>query len=236
MLDILYESGPCLVVLKPAGLLTQAPPGIDSLELRAREFLKAREGKSGNIYLGVPHRLDRPVSGAVILARHVRAARRVAEQFEARTITKQYWAVVSGVVDPPAGRWTDHVAKVLQQAQAIIVPAEHPDARQAVLDYQVRGQDADHTWLQIELGTGRMHQIRVQAAARGHSVVGDAQYGSAQTFGEQFADDRLRAIALHGRRLAFQHPMTHEPVDITAPLPQAWAETFGAWFSAADRD
>jgi 23S rRNA pseudouridine1911/1915/1917 synthase len=231
MLDILYESGPCLVVLKPAGLLTQAPPGIDSLELRAKELLKAREGKSGNIYLGVPHRLDRPVSGAVILTRHVRAARRVAEQFEARTITKQYWAVVSGVVDPPTGRWTDNVAKVPEQAQAIIVPADHPDGRSAVLDYQVRGQTTDCTWLQIELGTGRMHQIRVQAAARGHAVVGDAQYGSARAFGEQFADDRLRAIALHGRRLAFQHPMTHEPVDITAPLPLTWAESFGAWFT-----
>lgn len=231
MLEILYENGPCLVVLKPAGLLTQAPPGIDSLELRAKEFLKAREGKTGNIYLGVPHRLDRPVSGAVVLARHVRAARRLAEQFEARTVTKRYWAVVAGAVDPAAGRWVDHVAKVPDEAQAIIVPPEHPDGRQAVLDYHVCGQTGQHAWLEIELGTGRMHQIRVQAASRGHGVLGDAQYGSPEPFGEQFADERLRAIALHARFLGFQHPMTHEPVAITAPLAASWGVSFPPWFA-----
>ena len=78
-LTILYEQGPCLVVLKPAGVLTQAPPGIDSMEVRIRRFLQQREGKQHNLYLGVPHRLDRPVSGALVVARHVRAARRLAE-------------------------------------------------------------------------------------------------------------------------------------------------------------
>src|SRR6187402_2524929 len=82
--DILYEHGPVLVVNKPPGLLTQAPPGIDSLELRVKRFLKEREQKPGGVYLGVPHRLDRPVSGVIVLAKHVRAARRISEQFEAR--------------------------------------------------------------------------------------------------------------------------------------------------------
>jgi 23S rRNA pseudouridine1911/1915/1917 synthase len=93
---LLYESGPCYVVNKPSGLLTQAPPGIDSLEARMKELLKAREQKEGNVYLGVPHRLDRPVSGAMVLARHARAARRLSEQFEARTVHKKFWACVSG--------------------------------------------------------------------------------------------------------------------------------------------
>ena len=94
--DILYEEGPCLVVVKPGGVATQAPPGIDSLEVRVKEFLRVRDSKAGNVYLGVPHRLDRPVSGVMVLARHVRAARRLSDQFEARTVRKTYWAVVEG--------------------------------------------------------------------------------------------------------------------------------------------
>jgi 23S rRNA pseudouridine1911/1915/1917 synthase len=90
--DILYEAGPCLVVLKPAGVATQAAPGIDSMEVRVKRFLKAREGLSGDIYLGVPHRLDRPVSGVLLLARHTRAARRISQQFENREVRKVYWA------------------------------------------------------------------------------------------------------------------------------------------------
>src|SRR5690348_16402309 len=99
-LDILYEEGPCLVVNKPAGLSTQAPPGIDSLEVRVKEFYRARrEQQEGKVYLGVPHRLDRPVSGAIVFARHVRAARRLSEQFENRLVRKLYWVCVEGTVE-----------------------------------------------------------------------------------------------------------------------------------------
>ena len=87
-LDILYDDGPCLVVNKPAGVLTQAPAGIDSMEVRVKEFYREREGKEGNIYLGLPHRLDRPVTGAIVFARHVRAAQRLSSQFENRTVTQ----------------------------------------------------------------------------------------------------------------------------------------------------
>ena len=107
-LDILYDDGPVLVVNKPAGLLTQAPAGIDSLEVRVKEFFRQREGKpaDADIYLGLPHRLDRPVSGAIVLARHVRAAQRLSAQFENRTVSKSYWAFVEGVVTPDEGTWT----------------------------------------------------------------------------------------------------------------------------------
>ena len=97
-LEILYDDGPVLVVNKPAGLLTQAPAGIDSLEVRVKEFYRRREGKppDANIYLGLPHRLDRPVSGAIVFARHARAAQRLSAQFENRTVAKSYWAVRRG--------------------------------------------------------------------------------------------------------------------------------------------
>lgn len=220
--EILYESGPCLVVLKPAGLLTQAPPGIDSIELRVKCWLRARERKEGNIYLAVPHRLDRPVSGALLMARHVRAARRLSQQFEDRLVRKVYWAGVAGHVVPAEGTWTDSVRKVPDEPRAELVPADHPDARTAVLHYRTLAQRDWGAWLEIELATGRMHQIRLQASARGHAVLGDAQYGSTFGFGESFADERQRSIALHGRRLEFAHPMTREPVAVDAPLPAAW--------------
>ena len=109
---------------KPAGILTQAPAGIDSLEVRVKAFYREREQKEGNIYLGLPHRLDRPVSGAIVFARHVRAAQRLSAQFENRTVTKVYWAVVEGDVQPDEGTWTDHLHKRHGMAQSIVVPAE----------------------------------------------------------------------------------------------------------------
>lgn len=221
--EILYEEGPCLVVLKPNGLLTQAPAGIDSMEVRLKTFLKKRDGKTGNIYLGVPHRLDRPVSGAMTFARHVRASRRISDQFATRTVTKTYWACVSGRVEPAEGTWEDHIRKVPNQARAEIVTAESGDGKPAVLHYRTLGETPHGSWLSITLETGRMHQIRVQAASRGHAILGDAMYGSEIPFGEQFEDTRHRAIALHARELGFRHPMNQEPVDVEAPLPENWA-------------
>jgi RluA family pseudouridine synthase len=243
-LEILYDNGPCLVVNKPPGVLTQAPAGIDSMEIRVKAFYREREQKEGNIYLGLPHRLDRPVSGAIVFARHVRAAQRLSSQFENRTVTKIYWAIVAGDVQPDEGRWTDHLHKRHGMPQSIIVPEGDPRGKIAVMRYRVLGRlyiadpswvavdDAEPTtgqdgraictWLEVELETGRTHQIRVQCASRNHPVVGDSQYGSTLTFGEQFEDERLRAIALHARQLGFNHPMTNEPVDVIAPTSAAW--------------
>ncbi len=222
MLEILYDNGPCLVVNKPSGLLTQAPAGIDSLEVRVKEFYRQREKKEGKIYLGLPHRLDRPVSGAIVFARHVRAARKLSSQFENRTVEKVYWAFVEGSVQPDEGTWTDYLYKRHGMAHVEVVDRDHVAAKQAVLHYRVRWQSSVGTWLEIHLETGRTHQIRVQAASRGHAVLGDAQYGSTVPFGEQHTDIRDRAIALHARQLAFRHPMTEQPVDLIAPLPAAW--------------
>lgn len=223
-LELLYESGPCLVVNKPSGVLTQAPPGIDSLEERIKTFLRQRERLQGAVYLGVPHRLDRPASGAMVFARHPRATRRLADQFEARTVEKTYWACVAGRVEPGEGTWRDFMWKIPDRPHAEIVPEDHPQARLAVLHYRAIGQTPHGSLLEIALETGRTHQIRVQAASRGHPLLGDAQYGSVLPFGPQSEDRRARAIALHARRLAFRHPATRESVCVTAPLPATWSE------------
>jgi RluA family pseudouridine synthase len=222
--ELLYEEGPCLVVSKPGGVLTQAAPGIDSLEIRIKQFLKERDSKSGKVYLGVPHRLDRPVSGAMIFGKHQRAARRLCEQFEGRTIEKTYWALVEGEVAPDAGTWQDQILKVPNEARGEIVEPSDPAGRSAVLHYRVIERLAAATWLEIRLETGRYHQIRVQAASRGHPVIGDSQYGSTRPFGPQTQDPRARWIALHSRSLNFRHPMTRERTYISASLPSAWLD------------
>jgi RluA family pseudouridine synthase len=221
-IPLIYEAGPCFVLDKPAGLATQAPPEFDSLELRLKDWLREREGKTGNIYLGVPHRLDRPVSGAIVFARHVRAARRLSEQFENRQVRKTYWACVSGTVEPEAGTWRDWLRKIYGKPRTEIVGEHDADARLAVLHYRTLARLPWGSWLEIELETGRTHQVRIQAAARGHHVLGDAFYGSSVPFGTQHDDERLRAIALHARSLAFKHPMTREPVEVVAPLSDSW--------------
>jgi 23S rRNA pseudouridine1911/1915/1917 synthase len=222
--DVLYQQGPCLAVWKPAGVATQAPPGIDSLETRIKQQLARAAEPGETIYLGVPHRLDRPVSGAMVFATTRKATRRLAEQFERREVQKIYWACVAGTVQPERGTWQDFMRKVPGQAHAEIVPADHPDAQLAVLHYRVLGMAGFGTWLEVALETGRTHQIRVQAAARGHAVLGDQQYGSAVPFGPETDDPRARAIALHGRQLTFRHPTTKEQVRVTAALPDYWQQ------------
>jgi 23S rRNA pseudouridine1911/1915/1917 synthase len=140
-------------------------------------------------------------------------------------VTKLYWALLEGDVRPDEDTWTDHLHKRHGMAQAIVVEPEDSRGKLAVMHYRVLARvEGVGTWLEVQLETGRTHQIRVQASSRGHPVVGDAQYGSTQPFGEQFEDERLRAIALHARQLGFNHPMTGEPVDVIAPLPSPWRE------------
>jgi RluA family pseudouridine synthase len=221
--EILYEEGACLAVNKPAGLLTQAPYGIDSLESRVKAYLMEKEGRK---YLGIPHRLDRPVSGVILFGKHSRATHRLSEQFEKRQIDKTYWAITEGTVQPETGTWIDFIRKIPDKPLAEIVAPINPDAREAILHYTV----LDHfelegksvTRLEVKLETGRMHQIRLQCSVRGYPILGDASYGSIIPFGNHFDEERCREIALHARSIAFLDPTTREPVNLTAPLPTLW--------------
>jgi 23S rRNA pseudouridine1911/1915/1917 synthase len=220
---ILFEDNHCVAVAKPAGLLTQGvPPGIPTLESQVKAYLKDKYHKPGNVYLGIPHRLDRPVSGVVVFARNTKAARRLAEQFQERRVRKVYWAVVEGDVQPAEGVWEDWLLKVQDEARTERVTAETPGARQAVLRYRRLTAGQGWTLLEIEPETGRMHQIRVQAAGRGWPVYGDVLYGSGQAFGPAAELPRDRVIALHARSLTFLHPIRFEPLTVTAPVPDYW--------------
>jgi 23S rRNA pseudouridine1911/1915/1917 synthase len=225
-LIVLYEDNHCLAVAKPAPLLTQGPPAVPSLEAMAKSYLKSKYNKPGFVYLGIPHRLDRPVSGVVLFARQTVSARRLAEQFEQRQVTKVYHAVVEGIVEPADGAWEDWLLKVSEEARAERVDAETPGAKLAQLDYRRLLTGSDWSLLELTPRTGRMHQLRVQSATRGHPIWGDALYGSTHCFGPPTEVSRDRVIALHAHGLTFLHPIRYEPMTVTAPRPELWRETF----------
>jgi 23S rRNA pseudouridine1911/1915/1917 synthase len=213
-LDILYEDNHLLAVNKPAGLPTQGVASdAESVVRVAKESLKQRYDKPGNVYLGVVSRLDAVVSGVVLLARTSKAAARLSEQFRGRTVEKTYWAVTAGA-PPKSGELIDWIVKDESQQRMVVVNASVPGAQQAVLQYRVLRAVERGTLVEVRLITGRKHQIRLQLAARGHPVLGDQKYGSSLRFSP--------GIALHARRLIIDHPTRHEPIDITAPLPASW--------------
>ena len=222
--QILFEDEFCIVVAKPAGLLTQAPLGIDSLEFQLKRYLRQGDPQSQEVYLGVPHRIDRPVSGVIVFAKTRQAARRISRQFEARMVQKIYWALVAGAVTPEAGVWTDYLKKIYGHPRSMVVDQADPLGQIAVLKFAIKQRLADRTLLEIELQTGRTHQIRVQCASRGWPLLGDELYGGNQLFGPPSDDERARLIGLHARQLKFQHPKTSQLLCFSAPLPNYWPD------------
>lgn len=222
-LQVLFEDNHCLAVAKPAGLLTQGvPAGLPSLEEQVRAYLREKYHKPGRVYLGIPHRLDRPVSGVVLFARQTKSAQRLAEQFQQRQVAKIYWAAVAGQVAPAEGTWEDWLRKLPAEARAEAAEPGAERAKLARLHYRCRQNFPGGTLLEIQLETGRMHQIRLQTALRGHPILGDDLYGSTTPFGPPAELPRDRSIALHARSLTFLHPIRYEPITVIAPLPQVW--------------
>ena len=198
-LDILYEDNHLLAVNKPAGLPTMGvTEGSPSLWREAREYLKHRYQKPGNVYLGVVSRLDAVVSGVVLLARTSKAAARLTEQFRSRSVEKIYWAVVAGWPEPPAGELIDWLYKDESRQRMALAAAPGGQGQQAVLRYRALRRIDRVSLVEIELVTGRKHQIRVQMAAHGHAILGDRKYGSPLPF--------AAGIALHARRLVSRAP------------------------------
>src|SRR4051812_47364988 len=180
---VLFEDHHLLVVNKPAPLLTQAPEHVPSLEAAVKAYIKQTYAKPAGVYLGIPHRLDRPVSGVVCFARNTKAAQRVHAQFQDHKVRKVYWALVEGAVAPDTGVWDDWVRKLPEESRVERANEGEPGAKLAMLEFRVVRKLEDSTLIELAPLTGRMHQLRVQAAWRGHPVLGDAAYGSARTFG-----------------------------------------------------
>jgi 23S rRNA pseudouridine1911/1915/1917 synthase len=218
-LDILYEDNHCLAVAKPAGALSTHFQGKEeTLDRTVKAYLKEKYHKRGNVFLGIVHRIDRPVSGVLLFARTSKAAARLAEQFREGTVEKVYWAIVEGEVASSVGTLEDWLKKNPSTGRVEVLEPRTPGARQALLHFQRRGGHGGLTWLEVRPQTGRTHQLRVQFAHLGHPIYGDAKYGSVATFD--------RAIALHARSLTFLHPVRYEPITLTAEVPRTWRGRF----------
>lgn len=212
---ILYEDNHLLVVIKPAGLPTMGVAADrPSLVAQAKEYLKQKYQKPGNVYLGVVSRLDAPVTGVMVLARTSKAASRLTEQFRARTVDKTYWAMVEGRVQPDAGELVDWVRKDERHRRMHLASKGDRGAQQAQLSFRVLRRWPQYSLLEIELRTGRKHQIRLQFSGCGHPVIGDRKYNAKQTM--------KSGIALHARRLEFDHPTQNKRLKFTAPPPETW--------------
>jgi len=214
-LEVLYCDNHLLAVVKPPGLVVQGARADEpSLADQARTWLKERYSKPGNVFLGVVHRLDRPVGGVVLFARTSKAAGRLSEQFRGRRVRKVYRAVVEGGPPARAGVLEGQVALVDGRPQLV---QDEGAGVVAHLRYSVVARGGGRTELTVELGTGRKHQIRLQLAAVGAPIVGDRRYGAGGA-----PLERAGAIALFAERLVVTHPTTGVEVDLHAPLPDWW--------------
>ena len=214
-LQVLYEDNHCLAVVKPSRVPTAGDDSGDPTLLdRAKEYVRIKYAKPGRVYLGLVHRLDRPVSGVVLFARTGKAASRLSRQFRDGLVEKTYWACVEGILTDRDGEWIDWLAKDPERNRVRTVPEGHPDGKRAVTGFRSLHRKGTGTLVELYPKTGRSHQLRVQLAMRGLPIVGDVKYGASRSRGG--------SIALHALSLSFEHPTIRERVTVTTPPPSPW--------------
>jgi 23S rRNA pseudouridine1911/1915/1917 synthase len=233
---VLFEDNHVIAVEKPPGVLSQADAsGAPDVLTLLKAHIKERDGKPGNVFLGLVHRLDRNVGGAMVVAKTSKAAARLSEQIRARTFAKSYWAVVHGRPSPARGRLEHDLAK---DARANVARTTRPDtggrpaaavsraalSRRAVLEYEVAATREQMSLVRVALLTGRSHQIRAQLAAAGHAIVGDAKYGGEAAHRSAAArrasrGDDGHALALWSAAIRFRHPTREETIAVTSSPP-----------------
>lgn len=211
---VLYQDNHLLALYKPSGLLVQGDHTGDICLLDlGKTWLKALYNKPGKVFLGMVHRLDRPVAGVVLFARTSKAAARLSRQFRERSVEKTYLAIVDAVMPKESGRLVHHVERIDRQSR--VVSKSTGSSREASLHYQVLGRDGERSLLRIRLETGRRHQIRIQLAHMGCPILGDLRYGAAAALPG-------RQIALLAHHLVVDHPTRGRRVELTCPLPRGW--------------
>lgn len=211
--DILYEDNHLLVVNKRCGDLVQPDPsGESALEDQIKTFIAARDAKPGAVFLGVVHRIDRPVSGAVIFAKTSKALTRLNELIREGRIRKTYWALTERLPEPEAGELRHYILRDARTNRSRALDAPRPEAKEARLRYRTLGHSERYTLVEVELLTGRHHQIRAQLAKIGCPIRGDLKYGARRSLPGG-------GISLHSRAVEFEHPVRREPVRVTAPVP-----------------
>ncbi len=211
--DVMYEDNHLLALSKPAGMPVQVDKTGDlSLEQWAVQYIKNKYNKPGEAFVGVIHRIDRPVSGIVLMAKTSKALERMNKQFRERQTEKKYWAVVRQKPADVSGTLHHFLRKNELQNKTYITDAKHAGAKEAVLHFEMKHEADNGYLLEIDLETGRHHQIRAQLSAVGCPISGDVKYGAKRPHQDL-------SIGLHGRSLRFSHPVTKESITLTAPLP-----------------
>ena len=213
-MTVVYEDNHIIVVNKTASEIVQADKTGDTpLSETVKQYLKEKDQKPGNVVLGVTHRLDRPVSGLVIFAKTSKALTRLNEMFRAGEVKKTYWAVVKNAPKESEGELVHFLVRNEKQNKSYAYDKEVPNSKKAVLDYRLIGRSENYYLLEVDLKTGRHHQIRCQLAKMGCPIKGDLKYGSPRSNPDG-------SICLHARRVRFVHPVSKELIELKAPLPE----------------
>lgn len=214
-MTVIYEDNHLIIVNKQAGEIVQGDKTGDApLSDIVKNWLKEKHNKSGNVYLGVVHRLDRPVSGVVLFAKTSKALPRLNKMFaEHNKVTKTYWAIVQNRPTLPEGTLTHWLTRQEKNNTARAYDREVPGSKKAVLDYRLITSSDRYHLLEIHLHTGRHHQIRCQLAKMGCPIKGDLKYGAPRSNPDG-------SISLHARNLTIEHPVSHKTISITAPVPE----------------
>ena len=211
---VLYEDNHIIVAIKPAGVLSQSD-GSNAPDMLTilKAYIKEKYQKPGEVYLGLVHRLDRPVSGVMVFARTSKAASRLSEQIRLRKVDKIYRCVVNGVLEGE-GRLENYISKDESSNTVTVSDSEKPGFKASYLDYRALACKDGLTLVEVKLGTGRSHQIRAQMAHFGHPLIGDQKYG--------LRDNRTKDIALEAYKLSFEHPVKREFITFEAPIPSGF--------------
>lgn len=214
MIDVIYEDNHLLIVKKPINILSQGDNtnDLDMVNL-LKKYLKEKYNKPGNVFVGLIHRLDRPVGGIMVFAKTSKCASRLSEQVRNKTIKKTYKAVIHKTMDKKEGTLKDYLYKNKKINMVSVVSKNHKEAKDAVLDYKTLASNDKFSLVEIDLHTGRPHQIRVQFSSRNHPLYGDQRYGNSKV-GEQ--------IALWSYKLEFNHPTTKEKLVFTCDTPNEY--------------
>ena len=216
-LEILYEDNHLLAINKPAMLPTMGvADGKPSVLQAAKQLIKYRDNKPGNVYLGIVSRLDAPVTGVLLIAKTSKAASRMSAQFRDRGVHKIYRAIVEGIPDPDAQELQHFLRKDERHRRVHVTQKDIDTAQEARLRFRTLQEfpQRDMALLEVELLTGRKHQIRVQLSAIGHPILGDRKYKGSVRFAE--------GIALHSHLLRFEHPVRRESIEIRCGPPSGW--------------
>ena len=222
--QILYEDNHLLIINKNVGQLVQGDKtGDETLLDTIKNYIKIRDHKAGNVILGLVHRIDRPTSGLVIYAKTSKALSRLTQMVKNREIKKTYWAVVPKEIVPQSQRLVHYLKKNEKNNKAIIFTKPTDGAKESILTYQIIKMLDNYQLLEVDLETGRHHQIRAQLSKIGIPIKGDLKYGSPRS-------NANGGISLHARKLEFIHPVTKESISITAPIPQ----TDSIWRACGD--